>query len=586
MKPDRLCRAVAAANLLLSVLLAALASGCKSGPESVTSPIGTAPFVTTSGTVSLTHNPQVAQYTISPQLPADVEVQFGTDTNYALRTWKQTADGNHPVSILVAGMRADSAYHLRALVHFHGGPTVADADHLFRTGHLAAKMIPPITVHQTPGLSPQAGVELLNPTIGSAAQLLVTDLQGNVLWTYDYEDRRSSQTVQFLRYVQAARSSLSRLYDGIASKLSGHVRAEPLPDAAPWKPAPPDQKSGTLINPAKLLPNGNFLLVIGLTSQSRLLGPSPAGVPAVIREVNLAGDTVKELRIDTLNQSLIEAGFHNLHLDMFHHDIAVLPNGHWIILANTTRAFSNLPGFAVTTNVIGDVLVDVDANLRPVWVWNEFEHLDVNRHPMDFPDWTHSNAVLYTKDDGDLIVSSRTQSWLMKIDYNNGNGSGQVLWRMGKDGDMKLLSGSEPEGWTYGQHDPELVGDRSAGVFRLSVMDNGNSRVMPNGRACGIKGNPACYTAVPIYEIDEKAKTAKLVFRHSFPPSQYSVWGGSVTPLPNGNLDIDLCFQQHASNVYELTTGDNSQVVWQLHMDGTNIYRSQRLPGLYPGVQW
>jgi arylsulfate sulfotransferase len=59
-----------------------------------------------------------------------------------------------------------------------------------------------------------------------------------------------------------------------------------------------------------------------------------------------------------------------------------------------------------------------------------------------------------------------------------------------------------------------------------------------------------------------------------------------VTPLANGNLDVDLCFQQHASNVYELTTTEHPQVVWQLHLQGTNIYRSQRLPSLYPGVRW
>jgi arylsulfate sulfotransferase len=587
-RQDPLRRRAQAAYLVSNLLLAAvLVSGCKTTPEEKANPIGTAPFVTDTGTVASTRNPQVARYTIRPQHPADVEVQFGPDTNYALHTWTQFADGNHPVSILVAGMRADSPYHLRAVVHFRGGPTVVDADHIFTTGHLAAKMIPPITVHTTPGLTPQPGVELLNPTIGSTAQLLVTDLQGNVLWGYDYPDRRSSQTVQFLRYVQAVRSVFSNAYHRVASRLGGHApESAALSNESPWKAAPPDQKSGTLINPAKLLPNGDFLLVIGLTSQSQLLGPPPAGVPTVIREVNLEGDTVRELRVETLNQSLAAAGFHNLHLDVIHHDIAPLPNGHWIVLANTTRAFKDLPGRPGVTDVVGDVLVDVDANSRPVWVWNQFDHLDVNRHPMDFPDWTHSNAVLYTKDDGNLIVSSRTQSWVMKIDYGNGKGSGQILWRMGKDGDLKLLNGTSPVDWTYGQHDPEIVGERSAGVFRLSLMDNGNNRVMANGAICGTKGNPACYTTAPIYEIDEAAKTAKLVFHYVYPPAQYSIWGGSVTPLANGDLDVDLCFQQHASNVDEVTTTDHPQVVWRLHMDGTNLYRTQRLPSLYPGVQW
>ena len=550
-------------------------------------PLGTAPFVTDAGTVASTKNPQVARYTIRPQSPADVEVQFGPDASYALHTSMQFADGNHPVSIFVAGMRADSPYHLRAAVHFHGGPTVLDADHVFTTGHIQTRLIPKITAHTTAGAVPQPGVELLNPAIGSMAQLLVTDLDGNVLWTYDYSDRRSSGMVQFLRYVQAARNVVSSAYGRVASKFGRPAQQDSsLSDESPWKAAPPDQKSATLINPAKLLPNGDFLMVIGLTFQSQLLGPPPAGVPTVVREVNLAGETVRELRIETLNDELASAGFSNLHLDVIHHDITALPNGHWVFLANTTRAYTNLPGHPGTTNVIGDVVVDVDANLHPVWVWNEFDHLDVNRHPMDFPDWTHSNAVIYTKDDGNLIVSSRCQSWVMKVDYRDGKGSGQVLWRMGKDGDLRLLNGTDPVDWTYGQHNPEIIGEHSAGVFRLSLMDNGNNRVMANGSICGTKGNPACYTTVAVYEIDEAAKTAKLVFHHAYPPAQYSIWGGSVTPLANGDFDVDLCFQQHASNVYELTSSDHPQTVWQLNMQGTNLYRTQRLPSLYPGVQW
>jgi arylsulfate sulfotransferase len=585
---DPLRRVAYLSSLVIGLLLSTLLiSGCKGNPAGRPNLIGKAPFVTATGTVESTRNPQVARYTIAPQHPADVEVQFGPDTSYSLHTWTRFADGNQPVSIFVAGMRANSSYHLRAVVHFRSGPTVFDADHIFKTGHLAARLIPPITTQTTPGAKPQPGVELLNPTIGSTSQLLVTDLAGNVLWGYDYDDRRSSDIVQLLRYVQAARNVIADAYFRVASVFGGRMEESgALSNESPWKSAPPDQRSGTLINPAKLLPNGNFLMVIGLTSQSQLLGPPPAGVPTIIREVNLAGETVKDLRVETLNAELSASGYPNLHLDVLHHDVTVLPNGHWILLANTSREFDNLAGRPGSTVVVGDVLVDVDASSHPVWVWNEFDHLNVNRHPMDFPDWTHSNAVIYTKDDGNLIVSSRTQSWVMKIDYRDGKGSGQVLWRLGKDGDLRLLNGNPPMDWSYGQHDPEIVGDRSAGIFRLSLMDNGNNRMMANGGICGTKGNPPCYSTVPIYEIDEGAKTAKLVFHYVYPPAQYSIWGGSVTPLPDGDLDVDLCFQQHASNVYELTTTDHPQTVWQLHMQGTNIYRSQRLPSLYPGVKW
>ena len=68
---------------------------------------------------------------------------------------------------------------------------------------------------------------------------------------------------------------------------------------------------------------------------------------------------------------------------------------------------------------------------QPVWAWNEFNHLDINRRPYSYPDWTHTNAVLYSKDDGNLIISIRHQNWLVKIDYNNGAGAGDILWKLG-----------------------------------------------------------------------------------------------------------------------------------------------------------
>lgn len=87
--------------------------------------------------------------------------------------------------------------------------------------------------------------------------------------------------------------------------------------------------------------------------------------------------------------------------------------------------------------MLGDALVDLDQNLKPVWVWDSFDHLcssaspspclDVNRHPMNSPDWMHSNALVYSQDDGNLALSIRNQCWVIKIAYENGQGAGDIL---------------------------------------------------------------------------------------------------------------------------------------------------------------
>jgi arylsulfate sulfotransferase len=558
-------------------------AGCRHAPRTIGQ--GADAFT---GVVHHTGNPQVAEYTVRPHSAAQVTIEFGPTSAYGLKTWTVSAEQNHPATIFVAGMRAQTRYRMRALVRFADGTQVDDVDHTFRTGHYKRSMIPPITV-QTFG-TPQAGVELLNPSIRSWYEALVTDLQGNVLWAYNYSDRQSSFDIQVHRYVHAAYLTLVNGWRWVkhlfGAKVPGHPK---LWDRELWKPVPPKRRFATIINPIKLMPNGNFLMVIGLASHALLDSPDGAPPPhttIALREVNLAGRTIRNLNMKELNQELKAIGYRGPTLEMVHHDVAILPNGHMIMIANGTRDYTNLPGYPGTTRVIGDVLVDLDPNFRPVWTWNEFDHLDVNHHPIDFPDWTHTNAVVYTKDDGNLIVSMRAQHEVIKIDYDNGKGAGRILWRLGPYGDLRLIGGTAPTDWNYGQHDPVIFGSRDAGVFDLGMMDNGYGRIMPDGKVCGTKGAPPCYSTALVFRIDEKAKTATIIFRDKFPPKLYSLWGGSVQPLANGDMEIDLCSVGHDSDVYEVTQTAIPRTVWHMHVSETNLYRTERLGSLYPGVQW
>jgi arylsulfate sulfotransferase len=244
---------------------------------------------------------------------------------------------------------------------------------------------------------------------------------------------------------------------------------------------------------------------------------------------------------------------------------------------------------ASATTVLGDVIVDLDQNMQPVWVWNEFNHLDPNRHPYLFPDWTHTNAVVYSKDDGDLLVSMRHQNWVLKVNYADGAGDGRILWRLGKDGDFTLIGGTDPTDWEYAQHYPSFFSANTAGVFSLGVMDNGDDRMFPNGAICGTNGAPACYSTIPIWRIDESAKTATLIFRQVEPVNLYSNFGGNVEPLANGNVEYDLAgigTIPLMSDVFEVTQENTPQTVWHMNVTGTNLYRAIRIPSFYPGVQW
>lgn len=493
-----------------------------------------------SSLVTATACPVVALYTFQPEMTGSVAVEFGTDTSYGRTTGSVPTSANlGPVGILVAGMQQNTTYHMRAVLTASDGTVTEDSDHTFTTGSFPSGILQGMNVSTATGATPQPGIELedaaLSLGITGWLEAYATDLSGDVIWGYNFPDRPTANTI---------------------------------------------------IQPIKLLPNGNFLVTISFPSQYLIPGQGETLTPAdasvdLIREIDLAGDPVEQITLATLNQKLAAAGY-TLTVSDFHHDVAVLPNGHFIAIASVLKSFTNLVGYPGTTTVLGDALVDLDQNFNVTWVWNEFDHLDVNRHPMNFPDWTHTNAVIYSPDDGNLLVSIRHQSWIVKVDYENGAGSGNILWTLGEGGDFTLSGGTAPQDWFYAQHGPSFVGAATAGQFSLTMMDNGDNRILADGNVCGDTADP-CYTTVPVLAINEAAKTAAITFRQTIPSAEYSEWGGNAEALPNGDLEYDLCAEPSgdSSDVDEITIGTNPQTVWTLEESGASLYRAQRIPSLY-----
>jgi len=196
--------------------------------------------------VFATNNPQVALYTYAAAQAASVSVEFGTDTTYGMDTWVQNIPaGGGAVQILVAGMLANTTYHMRADVAYADGTQAVDQDHTFVTGGVTPDRLPAITATNPNGLTPSPGAVLFHltqATIGSGQQLeaVATDNGGNVIWYYDYP--------AFLGFPQ----------------------------------------------PIKLLPNGHMLINI---CPSTLVG-------GLVREIDLAGNVYHQLTLTDLNNRL------------------------------------------------------------------------------------------------------------------------------------------------------------------------------------------------------------------------------------------------------------------------------------------
>src|ERR1700692_4361367 len=106
---------------------------------------------------------------------------------------------------------------------------------------------------------------------------------------------------------------------------------------------------------------------------------------ALLIEVDLTGNTIREMDVAALGVKMQAAGFDFIP-GYFQQDFALFPNGHVILLIYFVKAFTDIPGYPGATDVLGDGLVDLDETWNPVWGCNGFDYLDVNRHLFGRPD--------------------------------------------------------------------------------------------------------------------------------------------------------------------------------------------------------
>ena len=514
-----------------------------------------------SASINPTNNLQVANYTITIPANTQVIIEFGLDTDYGRSTSPVPAPpGGGNVSILVAGMLPSTTYHMRARIQYGDGRWLTTADQTFPTGALPVGILPTLTASTAPGQSPSFGVELVN-VIDPIGRSVVTDLAGNIIWYYD----------------NVADSS--------------------------WK---------GYAFPIRPLKNGNMLASI--TNLYSAGVPNNIPYNSVLREIDLAGNPIRELYLADLKAALSTLKTPQGSIVdplVYSHDVLPLWNGHTILIVQQRKKVNlTLPPGPGVFNILGDAIVDLAENFKPVWVWSTFDNLDPNRHPYEFDkvpddwDWTHCNCVLQTPD-GNLLLSTRNQNWLLKLNYQNGSGDGTILWKLGYQGDFTLTGQFTADtDWFFAQHYPNILGATDTQITSLGVMDNGNDRCYATPAGCGNSiPPPGAFTRGAIFAIDETAMTASLAWQYVVQMfgqnnvDAYSFWGGNVRYLMNGNIEIcasepvpvgaPIPNQDPPSQVIELTPPPGSpQTVWQMQITTGGTYRAYRIPSLYPGVIW
>ena len=303
------------------------------------------------------------------------------------------------------------------------------------------------------------------------------------------------------------------------------------------------------------------------------------------REFDLTGMTLAETNAQHVNDQLVAKGLRPI--TSFHHEAIHLPDGRFLVLAGSEQIM-DVQGQG-PIDILGDTIIVLDGNLQVVWVWDSFDHLDPNRAAVlgescNYPaslacstfyqaatahDWLHGNSLQLTPD-GNILYSVRHQDWVVKIDYQNGAGTGQVLWRLGLGGDFTLLDGDDSQ-WFSHQHDAEILPD---GVSLL-LFDNGNTRISNNSGQGSSRGQ--------LWRLDEAALTAKLVLNADLLVNSSAL--GTAQLLPNGNYHFDAGFVPDPANpanriTRALEIDPSGNVVWCTQISAQQ-YRSFRLNDMY-----
>jgi arylsulfate sulfotransferase len=338
---------------------------------------------------------------------------------------------------------------------------------------------------------------------------------------------------------------------------------------------------GTILT--RMQPGGNFFTISN----------------TVLAEYDLAGNELLETNPDIISEQLLAKGYPIL--SSFNiHETRILPNGNILLLGALDQISTSKQGGTPQNpvDILGDMILILDHNMQLVWAWNAFDHQDINHlatlndictHNLqgcpDFNhnflqanDWLHTNSVQYTPD-GNLLISQRSQDWVLKINYQNGSGDGSIIWKMGPYGDFTVQnppgnSCGDPNVFEWFSHQHDASYQVPNGVVPiLTVFDDGNTRVA----GCGHGDSRGM-----VMLLNEPARSIYYETVADLGDQSFAAGSAQLLLTPNyafanfGNPILDL----NGSHAAQITETDlNGRIVYEQTANnwGYRMYRQQDL---------
>jgi hypothetical protein len=276
-----------------------------------------------------------------------------------------------------------------------------------------------------------------------------------------------------------------------------------------------------------------------------------------LRVYDMAGNTITRCTVDEVNKQLTEMGKQPIY--QFHHDSMIKEDGNIISIIGNERIYEDYPGLeGKKVGLLIDGFIELTTECEVVYSWSWIDHIDpLTSLPKQDPrcetiapatsscgspsiwdetkteedpngiliDWSHANAIQYIPEDGSIILDSRNQNNVLKINYARGKGDGKIIWELGKDGDFEIIKAFEDDEhpWFSAQHSPRLYNNKD-----LLIFDNSNQRVLP-----GLEGpQTGKNSRGQVFQLDQKNMIANQTMSAEL--DGFSYYLGSAQRLENG----------------------------------------------------
>ncbi|WP_271004423.1 aryl-sulfate sulfotransferase [Listeria seeligeri] len=265
-----------------------------------------------------------------------------------------------------------------------------------------------------------------------------------------------------------------------------------------------------------------------------------------------------------------------------HHDAIELPSGNLLLTINDD------------TKYMEDTMIEIDRQTGEVVKTIDLKDILPEEFYKDYKarsdgkvDWFHQNAIWYDESDDSIIISSRSQDTVMKIDYN----STKIKWILSDkegwpDSYKKYLLNPTGDNFKYpaGQHAVEILPDQDDNSDTVDILLYDNNEVITRGD----EEESGKYSEAVQYRINEKTKKVEMVFSFGKDLGEdywTEIVGGARYMETTGNYLVNFGHRKDGKESSIIEVNQAGEVVFEINLtsfpDSAWAYRAERF-SLYP----